>query len=146
MFYTYIWTNCQFYQLKYKTTPDILWKATTTLAWIMQINYTERVIFCANSWQFYLGPGIFYTIQDCDFRDKFHVCLLLNPISNFVKFFLLRIRFYVTLFLSWQPNFFKILKSEYTIQLMWIQCHWKKGRKRETLENSWMNTNKDEAE
>ena len=41
------WTNCQFFPLKYKLTPVVLWKATTSIAWIGKLfrkgNYIRAV-------------------------------------------------------------------------------------------------------
>ena len=70
-------------------------------------------------------------------RDKFHVCLLLNPRvdENFVKIFLLRIRFYATLS-KLATYLFQDLEERISHTTDPVSL--KKGRKRETLENSWM--------
>ena len=71
--------------------------------------------------------------------------LLLNPRldENFVKTFLLRIRFYAN---SSKLATYILQDLEERIYHTTDPESLKKGRKRETLENSWMNTNKDEAE
>ena len=71
LFYSYISTDCQFFLLKDKLTLVIMWKATTSLAWIRQIIPTRYVLILNKSKP---SPKIFYTNQDRDFRDKCHVC------------------------------------------------------------------------
>ena len=65
-----LWTKFEFfcnYLIKYKL------QSFCENYSLNSANFTKRVIFCVNSWQFSLGPKIFHTSVTC---DKFHVLTL----------------------------------------------------------------------
>ena len=102
---------------KYKLTPVIFWKTTTSLALIRHIH--RRGNFCVTSSKCHPSPKIAYTNQGRDFRDKIHVSGVVNACTDGLRHFFPCLNGHFLDF--WGQNYLGDALID------WANCDWKIG-------------------